>query len=243
LLRIKKIIILFSVIFTSVLFAQDKLVINYNFIYEFDLSKSTDPKTVETFKESNKNTSDYILITSKEESIFNKVEKIDNSQNKTGGISTPSANLYSNFKDNYRLDNLEFRGKKMLIKDSLTSFKWFIQKDSGEILGYKVKKATAKRNNITYEAWYAPSLSFKSGPEFYWGLPGVILKVAVIMDQNDGIHKRFYTATDIKINNKAIILKPTKGKVLTKKEFEDYFNELFRIEAEIKNNKVNTKID
>lgn len=228
------------------LYSQDKLIVNYHFNYEFDTSKSKDSKIIEMFKESNKNTGDYILITSREESTFNKIDKIDNNQDNNSlvkSIPVPSANIYNDFKNYYSLDDLDFQGKKILVKDSLNSYKWLIKKDSDEILGYKVKKAIAKKGNITYEAWFAPSLPFKSGPLFYWGLPGVILKIVIIMDQDDGIHKRYYTATDVKLNKDAIILKPNKGKILTKKEFENYINEVFRIQAEIKNNKVDTKID
>lgn len=245
-LIMKLFILTFLILFTSTLFSQNKLVINYHFNYQFDTSTSADPKTIELYKASNKNTGDYVLITSKQESTFNKIDKINNNQDNDPSIKdipVPSVNIYNDFANNYSLDNLDFRGKKLLIKDSLNSFKWIIKRDLDDILGYKVKKAIAKKANITYEAWFAPSLPFKSGPLSYFGLPGAILKLAIILDQNDGVHKRSYTATEVKLDNNAVILKPTKGKILTKKEFEDYFNEIFRIEAEIENNKVDTNIN
>lgn len=235
----------FLMLFASTLFSQNKLVVNYRFNYQFDTSTPTDPKTIALYKASNNNTGDYILITSKDESLFNKIEKLDNNQKDSNinNIPVPSGMNYINFNDEINIYNLEFKGQKILIKDSLSSFKWIIQKDREKYLGYDVKKAFAKNNNIIYEVWFAPDLPFKSGPGLIWGLPGIILKLEIIMNQSDGIHKRYYNATKIELNNNAIITKPSKGKVFTEKEFIKYFNEQLKIEAEMKNNRIDTKID
>lgn len=145
-LIMKLFILTFLILFTSTLFSQNKLVINYHFNYQFDTSTSADPKTIELYKASNKNTGDYVLITSKEESTFNKIDKINNNQVRDSyikSIPVPSANIYNDFANNYSLDNLDFRGKKMIIKDSINSFKWIIKRDLDDILGYKVKKSNS----------------------------------------------------------------------------------------------------
>lgn len=235
----------FLVFFTFTLFGQEKLIVNYFFNYEFDTSKSTDDKTIQLYKESNKNTGEYLLISSNEESIFNNIEKINNNQenNRSENISIPLSKNYINYKEHYLLDSFEFQGKKIIVKDFLAKYNWIIEKDQDEIIGYKVKKAIAKKDNIIYEAWFAPSLPFKSGPGNYWGLPGVILKLGIYMNQDDGIHKRYYSATKVELNDKVTIVRPTKGMVFTENEFIAYFNEQFRIQNEIENSKVNTKID
>ncbi|RLZ08765.1 GLPGLI family protein [Faecalibacter macacae] len=226
-------------------YAQEKLVVDYIFNYKYDLTKSSDARTLAIYKASNKNTGEYQLITTKEESIFNSIEKINNSQNvfDVEPYSVPSANLYNNILENYTLDPINFKGKNFIVKDTVTKYNWLLEREYDKILGYDVKKAVAKRFNITYEAWFAPSLPYKTGPGNIFGLPGLILKLKIILDQDDGVHQHIYTATKVDLNDKAKIIKPTKGELMMVDDFTVYFNKILRIEAEIENNKVETKID
>lgn len=238
----------FTLIFLSIFisaFAQDKLVIDYIFNYKYDQTQSTDVKTLAIYKASNKNTGEYQLITTKEEAFFKSIDKINNSQNvfDVEPYGVPSANLYLNIVENYTLDPINFKGKNFIVKDTITKYNWVIERSKDKMLGYEVRKAIAKRDNITYEAWFSPSLPYKSGPGNVFGLPGVILKLTIILDQDDGMHQHIYTATKIGLNDIAKIVQPTKGELMMVDDFIVYFNEIFRIEAEMENNKVETKID
>ena len=64
-------------------------------------------------------------------------------------------------------------------------------------------------------AWYTPEIPVNQGPENYWGLPGLILEV------NDG--KTIILCSKVVMNpkEKAVIKAPTKGKVITQKEFDE----------------------
>lgn len=241
----KSIFIRLFIILSSYLFSQDKISVNYVFNYEYDISKSDDPKVIELYKVSNSKTADYTLFTTKDESFFYKINKINNNQDDSelNSIPLPDGEHYFNYNDKYQASNLDFRGQLILIKDTLECPKWVISREQNEILGYKVRKAIVNKGIVTDIAWFAPDLPFKSGPKFYCGLPGVILKVETTLDQDDGIHKMYYNATKVELNNKIKIIEPKKGKIFTENEFTKYFNDLFRIEAEIENNKVETKID
>ena len=57
------------------------------------------------------------------------------------------------------------------------------------------------------------------------------------------MHQHIYTAIKVELNDKAKIIKPTKGELMMVDDFVVYFNEIFRIEAELENNKVDRKID
>jgi GLPGLI family protein len=68
---------------------------------------------------------------------------------------------------------------------------------------------------ITITAWYTPEIPVNQGPENYWGLPGLILEV------NDG--KTVILCSKVVLNSKvkADIKAPTKGKVISQKEFDE----------------------
>lgn len=75
--------LLFTFLLSSIsLFAQEKLVVEYQFNYDFDTSKITDKKTLGFYKATNENLSFFELITKKNESYFGRIEKIDNNQKK-----------------------------------------------------------------------------------------------------------------------------------------------------------------
>jgi GLPGLI family protein len=68
---------------------------------------------------------------------------------------------------------------------------------------------------ITITAWYTMDIPVNQGPEGYWGLPGLILEV------NDG--KTTILCSKIVLNpkDKVEIKAPTKGKLVTQKEYDD----------------------
>ena len=88
-----------------------------------------------------------------------------------------------------------------------------------------VKPAADKKTNfldavevpkeIVITAWYTPEIPVSQGPEGYWGLPGLILEV------NDG--KTVLLCSKVVLNPKvkAEIKAPSKGKVISQKEYDE----------------------
>lgn len=68
---------------------------------------------------------------------------------------------------------------------------------------------------ITITAWYTPEIPVNQGPEGYWGLPGLILEV------NDGKTTVLCSKVVMNVKDKAEIAAPTKGKVVTQKEYDE----------------------
>jgi len=226
--------------------AQEKLVVEYEFYNVFDLSKETNPKMLEIYKNSNEQKSHYELVTTNVESQYKKVERINNSQSKSGATISFGGvgnDFYKNFDENISLTFMDYNGKKLIIKDSLKVQPWVIQKDKSTYLGYDIKKATYKEKNTTYTAWFAPKLAIKNGPIEYAGLPGLILKLEIVNSSDKGENKRIYHATNIKLDSKAKIERPTKGQIVSEKEFDAIIEEENRKFDEMENNKVETKID
>lgn len=88
----------------------------------------------------------------------------------------------------------------------------------------KIKDSTKTNNpldaievpkEITVTAWYTPQIPVNQGPGEFWGLPGLILEV--------NSSKTVILCTKIVINpqDKVEIKAPTKGKEVTKKEYND----------------------
>ena len=211
---------------TISLFAQEKLVVEYKFNYNFDTSKITDKKTLDFYRINNNNISYFQLITTKDDSFFGKVEKIDNNQNNSGGgalMGGPAGNFYSNIKEKYSLFSIDLNGKKLIVKDSIKALDW---------------KLTKEKDKFSVEAWYAPKLAFKNGPNKYFGLPGMILKIVETVKSDKGDQQQIYTAIDVKLDNTAKIEVPTKGKLITQKEFYEIIDDMNKRFEEMSNSKV-----
>lgn len=98
---------------------------------------------------------------------------------------------------------------------------WELQNETKTMLGYTVQKAVAKnhhfvkgKGNIDYGdaiAWFAIDLPFPSGPERFWGLPGLILEIS--FTGFVGV----YSAAKITFEPVSNLM-PNQGKKITKEE-------------------------
>jgi Protein of unknown function (Porph_ging). len=66
---------------------------------------------------------------------------------------------------------------------------------------------------IVVEAWYTPQIPLNNGPGEFWGLPGLILEVS----SDDTI--LLCTEVVISKGNSLEIKKPSRGKVISKKDY------------------------
>ena len=193
------------------------------------------------YRINNNNISYFQLITTKDDSFFGKVEKIDNNQNNSGGgalMGGPAGNFYSNIKEKYSLFSIDLNGKKLIVKDSIKALDWKLTKEKDKLLGYEVKKAVYEKDKFSVEAWYAPKLAFKNGANKYFGLPGMILKIVETVKSDKGDQQQIYTAIDVKLDNTAKIEVPTKGKLITQKEFYEIIDDMNKRFEEMSNSKV-----
>lgn len=221
-------------------FCQEKLQIEYEFRNEFDIENAKDSVVKERLKNSNENRLYFELLSSDKESLFQRIDRIDNSQGRSGVsisfISGPGGIYYKNLVEKSTLSQVNYNGKKMLITDSITTKNWILGKDKDKILGFDVKKATLQvSENSFVEAWYAPKLNYRNGPSNYEGLPGIILKLILTNKEENSVNKQIYLATKVELNERLKIEKPTNGKSITQVEFDEMmkeeerkFNELFK---------------
>lgn len=159
---------------------------------------------------------------------------------------------YKNVKDQELIQDQEFFGKQFLIKDSIPQLEWKMENESKQIGQYLSFKATAvkkgddmdfgnmrRRNRdadtkkddststdevevpkeILVTAWYTPQIPVNQGPGDYWGLPGLILEVS------SGRTTILCSKIEINPKDKVEIKAPTKGKTVTKEEYDQIVKE------------------
>lgn len=235
------------------LFAQDKLVVDYEMFTKMDMDN------IETFSDGNISDKEwqtalkdamakpnyYKLILTPEESIFEFVEKVDNTQQEETGrvmISFGDKSVfYKNISEKITLRETNSWNVDYLITDSIKNYDWKITKESQDILGYETRKATAIVDSIkTITAWYAPKLTFKNGPDNFNGLPGLILKAEqTVKTKNNSIQTQTYTAISINVGDKKTkITRPKKGKKVTQEQFKKESDEQMQKMREMYNSGV-----
>ena len=216
------------------LFAQDKLIVEYEMFTKMDLDdiltfsdgNIPDKEWQDALKDAMAKPSYYRLTLTPSESVFEFLEKVDNTQKEETGrvmISFGERGVfYKNLPEKITLKESNSWDKDYLINDSIKNYDWKIIKETQEILGYETRKATAVIDSTqTIEAWYAPKLAFKNGPDDFGGLPGLILKAEQTSKSKNKTSIQTYTATSIKVgDDKTKITRPKKGKKVSPEEFK-----------------------
>ena len=157
------------------------------------------------------------------ESTWKEVESLS----KSGGFNITST-TYKNTAEKRYLREQEISTKPFLIADALAPLKWKITKESKKIGNYTAYKATlqpvkmemgiyAQAKTLQVEVWYTPDIPVPTGPEQYWGLPGLILQF------DNGT--KTYLCTKVVLNpEKGVrIKKPRRGKKINEKQLQEEF--------------------
>lgn len=237
--------ILSAVLLSASIFltAQEKVVVEYKYRNTFDTSNVTDAHTLSLYKNSNDKIFYYTLAIDNDEAVFEDIPRVDNEQElEKPVISGPLGKTYLNLSTREKSYEVDYLGK-YIIKDTIEAVEWKITRERDTYLGYEIRKATFKNDNVEYETWFAPALPLKFGPFHYNGLPGLIMKFTQYFNYNKGRHRREIVATKITVDPKLKITKPTKGKIVTQKEFNVIVDAYKKKYEEVENNKVETKID
>lgn len=181
----------------------------------------------------------YVLSFTQTESTWKKEESLGGgpATASAGGAvfmiasSGEGSSLYKDAAGNY-LQEQEMMGKEYLIKDKAEPFEWELSEETKKIGNYTAQKASFTKivdsrrfstgmtemenvkDTLQVTVWFTPEIPVSHGPEYYFGLPGLILEV-----QNQG---RTLICEKIELNPSAepvIIERPSKGKEMTRAEF------------------------
>ena len=128
---------------------------------------------------------------------------------------------YTNIEDDYRLNQKEAFGALFLVSSRISDENWTLVNESKMIGDYLCYKATTfyivKNSKGTFnhpvEVWYTNQIPISFGPVGYGGLPGLIIELTVQEIQY------FITKVSLSNDENVKIKTPTKGKLVTEKEF------------------------
>ena len=125
--------------------------------------------------------------------------------------------VYQNTADSTFIEETDFMQKKFLINGPPDAYQWKMTSEQMQVGSYLCLKAVAGDTSETIEAWFTPQIPVHVGPAHYGGLPGLVLHVNI----NDG--ERTITATEINLEGieADAIIKPEKGKEVTREEFRE----------------------
>jgi GLPGLI family protein len=96
--------------------------------------------------------------------------------------------------DNNFLSKGTFVGSVYIIKGTTSELKWDIGTETAVIGGFKCTKAMLV-NSPDISVWFAPEIPVNSGPDFFYGLPGLVLKVETYFDET--VAEKFSYSSDL----------------------------------------------
>jgi GLPGLI family protein len=135
-------------------------------------------------------------------------------------MDEPDEQVYFDIKNQLVTEQRDFMSRMFLIEFQADTMAWKLTGNRREILGYPCMEAIYIRDSVKTVAWFTPSIPISTGPAKYHGLPGLILEVNV----NDG--KRLITAASVTPGNVSdLLVKPKKGKKVTREEFNKMVEE------------------
>lgn len=174
------------------------------------------------------------LVFDETESFYKEVETLkvkENAAYRAGALSVggfASNGIYKNLLDTTYVEQREFLGKLLLVKDKLPKINWKLTNESKTIGNYVAVKATAavsinvdnfkvSKKNATgtfiATAWFTPQIPIPHGPQLFYGLPGLILELHIL--------DTTILCTKITLNKDVsnYLKPPTDGQEVTLKEY------------------------
>ncbi|UAB85391.1 GLPGLI family protein [Zunongwangia sp. SCSIO 43204] len=191
---------------------------------------------------------DYKLMFNSKESHFSLEETMENDG--SGGyamavrVGGGKGGYFKNNSEAFTIHSQELFGNDYLVKIPTGKYEWKLTKESKTILGYNCFKAVCtikmdhpmgknqgKSIDVSFEAYYAPSLSFSFGPAAFNGLPGLILEAS----EGSVTYKAVSIDLTHHLDTLPNISIPSKGKVITEEQLNKEVREMM---VKMRNNKI-----
>lgn len=192
-----------------------------------------------------------ILTILGDQSIYKTVEKISNDQLSTGGrgpggprmrMNFAGDNIYKDISTKTYMKEANMFSKSYTVKDELTPLDWKITRETKTILGNEARKATLEKDGQITTAWYSTKIPAKTGPENYWGLPGLILEIHTNLEQGPFKGEKIITINDIKASSdKKPIEMPKAKTTITEAELQQLQKEQRQRFEQMRDQGVNRK--
>ena len=151
-------------------------------------------------------------------STSSKVEDMDMSSSGSTMVVKmvePDNKIFTDISLNQQVEMREFMTRVFLINGEIAN-SWKITGNQKMILNYPCQEATSVAGTDKIVAWFTPAIPASVGPGKYGGLPGLILAV----DLNEGKNVTIAKSIDLTPVAKDKIVKPEKGKKVSREEFD-----------------------
>lgn len=142
-------------------------------------------------------------------------------------VNVPEHVYYNDLVAKEVVESKELLGKKFLITGG-KKMKWKVTSEHQQVLGIDCQKATTTSEGKIVEVWFTTAIPLPIGPSGYHSLPGAVLAVSLDNGQ------RTITAThvDFRTINPKELVKPKKGKKVTREVFLKISEEKYKEMAE-----------
>ncbi len=213
----KRIVIIVLVMLSCMASYSQNLIVEYNIILDISekLKEIKNPIVRQMVKKELSKPIKYELKSSGGVSVYQQMQIDNSSDNEDVSVTVNSNNsiLYKNQKTGLFIEQREYKSRLFLIKENLKKYDWEITNEKVKIGDYICTKAILKKDDYIVIAWFTQDIAVNEGPSDYYGLPGLIMK---LIDKD-----MTYEVAKITPLKKALdIQEPTKGKKVTREEFD-----------------------
>ncbi len=171
------------------------------------------------------------LLFSQNESLYQPVaadndQEIDQSEGDMQvkiKMEQPDEKVYMDLKNSQTVQQKDLMGKIFLIKDSIYADKWKITGEQKEVASMQCMRAEMLSDSSKVVAWFTSEIPVSAGPLGIGGLPGLILYLKI--DEDMEVFASNLVMRKLERNE---IKPPSKGKVVTQKEYDKIAEEKMR---------------
>ena len=126
------------------------------------------------------------------------------------------ARLYHNLEKKIQVKQTEFMTRLFLEESDAAKLKWKMGAATKEILGYSCMQANIEIDGKKILVWFTPDIAVSTGPDTYYGLPGLILEANV----NQGQQVWLAASIDLTAPSRNELAKPRDGKKVKSDQYK-----------------------
>ncbi|MCC7465647.1 MAG: GLPGLI family protein [Saprospiraceae bacterium] len=139
-------------------------------------------------------------------------------------VQRPDNKQYRDLENGKRIESTEFFGRFFLIKEEPRRMKWKVTAEQKKIAGYQCQKALLQDTSRQVEAWFTTQIPVSAGPGEFADLPGLILELSMAGGDRTVVADK----VELKPLDAKMIEQPSKGKTVTREEFNKIRDEKLR---------------
>ena len=166
------------------------------------------------------NTSLYEEYPTENEALNKKVQEALKKANYMKPPTVELEKVFYDFGKNEKTRQVMFMTRNFLVSDSIKSEPWKLTNKMIKVLDYTCLGAEIVKGDTTITAWFTSEIPISTGPDQFFGLPGLILAIEI-----NGETAFIATSIDLTPPEEGVLSKPDKGKKVTQEEFDKIVEE------------------